>query len=44
MTFGILRNGTEIDFVLMKKEHQRFIQIVKAISGEFQHTLVMADI
>ena len=26
------------------KEHRRFIQNVKAIHGEFQHVLVIADI
>ena len=33
-------NETEIDFVLIKKEHRRFIQNVKAIPGEFQHALL----
>ena len=28
----------------MKKEHQRFIQNVKTMPGEFQHALVIADI
>ena len=32
-----------MDFVLIKKEHQRFIQNVKAILGEFQFALVIAD-
>ena len=30
--------------MLIKKEHRRFIQNEKAIPGEFQHALVMADI
>ena len=30
--------------MLIKKEHRRFIQNVKAIPGEFQHALVIADI
>ena len=37
-------NETEIDFVLTNKEHRQFIQNVKAIPGEFQHALVIADI
>ena len=36
-------NETEIDFVLIKKEHGCFIQDVKAIPGEFQCALVIAD-
>ena len=42
--FRMGENETEIDFVLMKKEHQRFIQNMKAIPGEFQHALVVAAI
>ena len=30
--------------MLIKKEHRRIIQNVKAISGEVQHVLVVADI
>ena len=30
--------------MLIKKEHQRSIQNVKAIPGEFQHALLIADI
>ena len=44
VTFRIGENETEIDFALMTKEHQRFIQNVKAIPGELQHALVIADI
>ena len=44
VTFRMGENETEIDFVLIKKEHQRFVQNVKAIPGEFQHSLVIADI
>ena len=33
MTFRIGENETEIDLVLIKKEHQWFIQNVKAIPG-----------
>ena len=32
------------DFVLIKKEHRRFIQNEKAIHGELQHALVATDI
>ena len=35
MTFRIGENETEIDFVLIKKEHRRLIPNVKAIPGEF---------
>ena len=44
MTLRVGENETEIDFVLIKKEHRRHIQNVKAITGEFQHALVIADI
>ena len=37
-------NEKKIDFVLIKKEHERFIQNMKAIPGEFPHTSVVADI
>ena len=37
-------NETEIDFMLIKKEHRRFIKNVTAKPGEFQHALVIADI
>ena len=30
--------------MLIKKEHQWFIQHVKEIHGEFQHALVVADV
>ena len=30
--------------MLIKKEHQWFIQNVKAIPGEFQHSFVIADV
>ena len=36
-------NETKVDFASIKKEHQWFIQNVKAIPGEFQHTIVQAD-
>ena len=44
VTFRIGENEKKIDFVLMKKEHRAFVQNVKAIPGEFQHVLVIADI
>ena len=43
VTFRILENETEIDLVLIKNDRQ-FIQNVKAIPCEFQHSLVVADI
>ena len=42
--FRMGENETEIDFVLIRKEHRRSIPNVKAIPGEFQHALVVADI
>ena len=36
MTFRMGENETKIDFVLIKKEHRRVIQNVKAITVEFQ--------
>ena len=36
-------NETEIDFALIKKEHQQFVQNVNGIPGMFQHALVVAD-
>ena len=44
VTFRMGENETEINFVLIKKAHQRSIQNVKAIPGEFQHSLVVEDI
>ena len=44
VTFRIGENDTEIDFVLIKKEHRRFMQNVMAIPGGFLHALVIADI
>ena len=44
VTFRIGENETMADFVLIKKEHQRLTQNVKAIPGESQHALVIADI
>ena len=35
VTFRMGENETEIDFVLIKKEHRRSMRSVKAISGEF---------
>ena len=44
MTFRMGENETEIDFVLIKEKHSRFIGNVKAIHEEFKHALVIADI
>ena len=44
VTFRMGENETKIDFVFLTKEHRRLIQNVKAIHGEFQHALVIADI
>ena len=41
VTFTIGENERKIDFVLVKKEHQQFIQNVKSIH---RHALVIADI
>ena len=40
----ISENYTEIDFVLIEKEHRKFMQIVKALPVVFQHAVVVADI
>ena len=37
-------NETKIYFVLIKKEHPRFVQNVKVIPWTFQQALVVADI
>ena len=44
MTFRMGENYTKIDFVLIKKQHRRFIQNMKANHVEFQHVLLVADI
>ena len=44
VTFRMVGNEIEIEFVLMKKKHRQFIQNVKAISEEFQHALLVVDI
>ena len=44
VTFRMGENKTYIDFVLIRREHRRFLQNVEAISEEFQHMLVIADI
>ena len=43
VTFRMGEIETEIDIVLIKKEHRRFIQNVKAIPGECKHALEIAD-
>ena len=40
----ICENEKRNNFVLIKKEHRRFIRNVKAHPGEFQHALLIADI
>ena len=44
VTFRMGENETEIDFVLIKKQYRWPMQNVKAIPGEFQHSLVIANI
>ena len=44
VTFRIGEDETEVDFVLMKKEHPWITRNVKAIPGEFQHALVATDV
>ena len=44
MTFGMCENETEIDFMMTKKEHRRFVQNVNAITGEFHRALLIADV
>ena len=42
--FRLGENETEVDIVLIKKEHRLFLLNVKAILGELQHALMVADI
>ena len=42
--FSTGENEAEIDFVLVQKEYRWFMHDVRAIPGEFQHALVIADI
>ena len=42
--FRMGENETKTDFVMIKKEHQRFLQNVKEIPGVFQHALLVADV
>ena len=44
VTFRMGENEKEIESALMKKEHRRSMRNVMAITGEFQHALVIADI
>ena len=44
MTFRMGEKQTEIDFVFIKKQHQWPIQNVKVNPGEFQHSLMVAEI
>ena len=43
VTMRLGENETEIDFVLIGKEHRRLLQNVKAIPWEFLHVLVVSD-
>ena len=44
VTFRMGENEIEIDLVLIKEEHKRFIRNMKVIPGDFQHALVITDI
>ena len=44
MTLRMGENEIEIDFVLIWKERGQSIHNLKAITGEFQHALVIDDI
>ena len=44
MTLRMRENETETDIVLIRKEHRRILRNLKAIPGEFQDELVVADI
>ena len=44
VTFRMSENEPEIDFVVIRKEHRRFIRNVNSIPGQFYHALVIADI
>ena len=44
VTYRMGENETEIDFVMIKKEHRWLIKNVRAMPGEFQHALVIAHI
>ena len=44
VTFRLGENKRKVDFVLIEKEHQRFIQNVRAIPGECRHALMIANI
>ena len=41
VSFGMGENETEINVVSIKKQHRRFTQNVKAITGDIQHSLVV---
>ena len=44
VTYRMGENETEIDIVLIKKEHRQFVRNVKPIPGQFHHALVLAYI
>ena len=44
VTYSAGENETEIDFVLVGKEHRKYLRDVKVIPGELQHRLVVTDL
>uniref|UniRef100_A0A0L8HA70 Endonuclease/exonuclease/phosphatase domain-containing protein n=1 Tax=Octopus bimaculoides TaxID=37653 RepID=A0A0L8HA70_OCTBM len=44
VTFNAGGNETEIDFMLVGRENRKYLRDVKAIPGELQHRLVVADL
>ena len=44
VTFSAGGTKTEIDCVLVGKDHRKYLKNVKVIPGELQHGLVMADV
>ena len=44
VTYSTGRNGTEMDFVLVRKEKRKYLRDVNVISGELQHRLVVTDL
>ena len=39
--FRMVENETEIDLILIRNDHQRFMQDVKTIPAEFQHAIMI---
>ena len=44
MTYSAVGNGTEIDFVLVRKGNRNYLRDVKVIPGELHHRLVVTDL